>query len=77
MICRNVRCEAPRQRGSDGGARVDSPDRAPSGALSTIRQHSSVALARDAGDGRIDFPISLGMKPVFGLIITVEQHGGS
>ncbi len=32
MICCNVRCEAPRQRGSDGGARAGSPDRAPSGA---------------------------------------------
>jgi hypothetical protein len=55
MICRNVRCEASRQRGSDGGARAGSPDRAH---RAPIRHHCSVALAQDAGDGRIDFPIS-------------------
>src|ERR1035437_10800527 len=55
MICRNVRCEASRQRGSDGGARAGRPDRAH---RAPIRHHCSVALAQDAGDGRIDFPIT-------------------
>jgi hypothetical protein len=55
MICRNVRCEAPRQRGSDSGARAGSPDRA---RRAPILHQCSVALAQDAGDGRIGFPIS-------------------
>jgi hypothetical protein len=37
-------------------SRAGSPDRAP---LVPIRHHRSVALAQDAGDERIEFPISL------------------
>jgi len=44
----NVRCEAPRRRGSDGGARAGTPDRAPLGAPST----DPASLQRCIGTGR-------------------------
>ncbi len=48
--------ECPQRRGTDPvfppGQGADARHRAP------IRHHCSVALAQDAGDGRIDFPIS-------------------
>jgi FAD/FMN-containing dehydrogenase len=55
MIRRNARCEAPRQRGSDGGAREGSPDRGPSGAPGTAgvtaALHSRFATTAISGDG--------------------------
>jgi hypothetical protein len=36
-----------------------------------IRHHCSVALAQDAGDGRIDFPIS--KKKSFGKLLTLAN----
>ena len=51
MICRNVRCEAPRQRGSDGGAGAGSPDHAPSRAPSTNSASPDGGLGLDLVGG--------------------------
>jgi len=63
MSCRNVRCEAPRQRGSDGEHARPAPIARHRAHRAPIRHHCSVALAQDAGDGRIDFPIPFTCKP--------------
>jgi CO/xanthine dehydrogenase Mo-binding subunit len=62
MICRNVRCEAPRQRGSDGGARAGSTrSRAPSTDPASLQRCIGTGRPRRAGPGRIDFPIALSL----------------
>jgi len=55
-ICRNVRCEAPRERGSNG--EHGSPITCNWAHQAPIRHHCRIAFSEDGSDGRIDCPIS-------------------